>query len=66
MCGWNLKSNINFILSPKEIEILRKAYDNYNICVNCLSTDVMNIMINEGISKAQAINKIENILQRVC
>ena len=45
-------------LTKKDIEILRKAYNNYTVPVDYLSVDVKNLMFYEGLSKSQAINKI--------
>lgn len=52
-----IKTIDNF-LTKKDIEILRKAYNNYTVPVDYLSVDVKNLMFYEGLSKSQAINKI--------
>lgn len=49
---------IDSFLTKKDIEILRKAYNNYTVPVDYLSADVKNLMFYEGLSKSQAINKI--------
>lgn len=46
------------VLSKKDIDRLRKAYNNKNISDNYLNFDVINIMKCEGISKEKAINNI--------
>lgn len=46
------------ILSKKDIEKLRKAYNNYSISQDYLNFEVKNIMKHERISKDEAISNI--------
>ena len=52
----------DIVLSKKDIESLKKAYDNNKITSEDLSFDVKSIMLNEGITKEKAINRILNII----
>lgn len=46
------------VLSKKEIDKLRKAYNNESISENYLNSEVLNIIKSEGVSKEKAIEKI--------
>lgn len=50
------------VLSKSDIERLRKAYNNYEISEDYLNFEVKNIMINEKISKDDAIKHILGII----
>lgn len=52
----------NSVLSKSDIERLRKAYNNYEISEDYLNFEVKNIMINEKISKYDAIKHILGII----
>ena len=53
---------INNILSVNDIFELKKAYKNYNISIDSIIFDVKSLMINEKITKEQAVNRILNII----
>lgn len=53
----------NKILSKKDINILREAYNNKKISDEYLIFDVTNIMKCEGISKDQAISNILRLVK---
>lgn len=57
--------NIEVVLSKKDVEKLREAYDNYNISIDYLYVDVKNIMLYEGIDKSQALKKILTFIYNI-
>lgn len=56
--------NKDIVLSPKDIKNLKKIYKNHRIRLEHIEFDVKSIMINEGVTKEKAINKILNIYYR--
>ena len=57
----NENSNLN-IISKKDIEKIRKAYNNYSISEDYLIFEIQNIMKHEDVNKIQAINKILSLV----
>lgn len=53
---------INVILDKKDINKIKKAYNNENISDNYLNFEIVNIMKCEDISKEKAINKILSLV----
>ena len=53
---------INVILDKKDINKIKKAYNNENIPDDYLNFEIVNIMKCEEISKEKAINKILNLV----
>lgn len=53
---------INVILSKKDINKIKKAYNNKNISDDYLNFEIVNIMKCEDISKEKAINKILSLV----
>lgn len=53
---------INVILTKKDINKIKKAYDNENISDDYLNFEIVNIMKCENISKEKAINKILSLV----
>ena len=62
----NFCINKDIILSKIEIEILSKAYNNYDISEYYLNAEVENIMINENIDKEEAIERILKLVFKFC
>ena len=56
--------NKDSVLSKSDIDRLRKAYNNYEISEDYLNFEVKNLMINEKISKDDAIKRILRIIIR--
>lgn len=52
------KESNNNVLSKRDIDKLRKAYNNNRISDDYLKFDVLNIMKCEGISKEKAMRNI--------
>ena len=53
---------INVILDKKDINKIKKAYNNENISDNYLNFEIVNIMKCEDISKEKAINRILSLV----
>ena len=53
---------INVILSGKDINKIKKAYNNEYISDDYLNFEIVNIMKCEDISKEKAINKILSLV----
>lgn len=53
---------INVILSEKDINKIKKAYNNEYISDDYLNFEIVNIMKCEDISKEKAINKILSLV----
>ena len=54
--------SISVILSEKDINKIKKAYNNEYISDDYLNFEIVNIMKCEDISKEKAINKILNLV----
>ncbi|MDU3546454.1 MAG: hypothetical protein E7F83_03420 [Clostridium sp.] len=54
--------SINVILSEKDINKIKKAYNNEYISDDYLNFEIVNIMKCEDISKEKAINKILSLV----
>ena len=54
--------SINVILSEKDINKIKKAYNNEYISYDYLNFEIVNIMKCEDISKEKAINKILSLV----
>lgn len=52
----------DIVLSKRDIERLNKAYGNNKIGLEHLYFDVKSIMLNEGITKEKAIQRILKII----
>lgn len=59
-----MRMNNNNILSVNDIIKLRKAYKNCDISTKDIIFDVKSLMINEKITKEEAIKRILNIIHR--
>lgn len=53
---------INLILTKKDINKIKKAYNNEHISDDYLNFEIANIMKCEDISKEKAINKILSLV----
>lgn len=52
----------NVVLSKKDINKIKKAYNNENISDDYLNFEIVNIMKCEDISKEKALNKILSLV----
>lgn len=56
-------NSTNNILSPKDILLLREAYNNYIISDEYIISDVLSLMNNENLDKETALNTILNFIR---
>lgn len=56
-------NSANNILSPKDILLLREAYNNYIISDEYIISDVLSLMNNENLDKETALNTILNFIR---